>query len=138
MFTLDDNEWQTDEYGKRYRMIGNCREHEMEINGIPQSKFYAMQKRSKELEAIRREEEKQKALETAAQSRICPFKDGMHPNCIREDCAFYMDGCTLARFTSAKDTEGLQCPIRKGNRKCCTDCALYNGGCAITGISISK
>ena len=36
---LEPGEWQTDETGRRFRMIGNCKEYEPEINGVPQSVF---------------------------------------------------------------------------------------------------
>lgn len=128
----EPGKWMTDEHGRRFRMIGNCKEYEREINGIPQSVFFASQKQQKDLDAKRYEEEKRQA----AQRRNCPFKDGMHTDCIREACALFLDGCTLARLTPAKDTEGLQCPISRYN-KCRKDCALYNSGCTLTGISMN-
>lgn len=134
----EPGEWQEDKYGKRYRMVGNCKEYEPEINGIPQSVFFASQKRQKELDAKRYEEEKRQAAERAAQRRNCPFSDGMQTDCKREACALFMDGCTLARLTPAKDTEGLQCPFSRYHSKCRTDCALYKGGCTLTGITTNK
>lgn len=59
----------------------------------------------------------------------------MNTDCEREKCALFVDGCTLARLTPAKDTEGLQCPFDSYRRKCRKDCALYKGGCTLTGIT---
>lgn len=136
----EPGEWQTDKYGKRYRMVGNCKEYEPEINGIPQSVFFASQKRQRELDAEAREREQKEAAERAAKRRNCPFIDsnGRNTDCSLEACALYMNGCTLARLTPAKDTEGLQCPFDRYKRKCRTDCALYKGGCTLTGINQNK
>ena len=139
----EPGEWQQEPgaFGRRYRMVGGIKEYEMEINGVPQSVFFASQKAQKAQQEAAREREQKEAAERAAKRPNCPFIDsnGRNTDCSREACALFIgESCTLARLTPAKDTEGLQCPIRKGNRKCCTDCALYNGGCAITGISISK
>ena len=134
----EPGEWQTDKYGKRYRKVGNCIEYEPEINGIPQSVFFRSQKAQKEADAKRYAEERRKAAERAAQRRNCPFRDSnsMNTDCEREKCALFVDGCTLARLTAAKATEGLQCPFSKYNYKCRTDCALYNvTGCTLTGIT---
>ena len=80
-------------------------------------------------------EEQARAAEKAARRRNCPFSDGMQTDCKREACALFMDGCTLARLTPAKDTEGLQCPFSRYRHKCRKDCALYKGGCTLTGIN---
>lgn len=133
----EPGEWQTDKYGKRYRKIGNCIEYEPEINGIPQSVFFRSQKAQKERDRIAREQEQKEAAEKAARRRNCPFIDsnGRNTDCSLEACALYMDGCTLARLTPAKDTEGLQCPFDRYRHKCRKDCALYKGGCTLTGIN---
>ena len=137
----EPGEWQTDKYGKRYRMVGNCKEYEPEINGIPQSVFFASQKRQAEQRAAELEREKKEAAERAARRRNCPIYDNTGLNntdCSLEACALYMDGCTLARFTPAKDTEGLQCPFDRYKHKCRKDCALYRNGCTLTGIKESE
>lgn len=137
---IEPGEWQTDETGRRFRMIGNCKEYEPEINGIPQSVFFASQKRQAEQRAAELEREKKEAAERAARRRNCPFIDsnGRNTDCSLEACALYMDGCTLARLTPARDTEGLQCPFDRYRHKCRTDCALYKGGCTLTGIKESE
>ena len=134
------SEWQTDEHGRRYRKVGNCIEYEPEINGIPQSVFFASQKRQAEQRAAELEREKKEAAEREARRRNCPFIDSNSRNtdCTLDACALYMDGCTLARLTPARDTEGLQCPFDRYKRKCRTDCALYKGGCTLTGITESE
>lgn len=134
----EPGEWQTDEYGRRFRMIGNCKEYEMEINGVPQSVFLESNRRMKEQREKQLKEEQAKAAERAAQRRNCPFSDGMQTDCKREACALFMDGCTLARLTDrppAKATEGLQCPLSKYKSACRKDCALFKAtGCTLTGI----
>lgn len=114
----EPGEWQTETtpYGgvRRYRMIGSMKEYEPEINGIPQSVFFARQKRQAEQRAAELEREKKEAAERAARRRNCPFRDGMQTDCTREACALFLNGCTLARLADqppAKATEGLQCPL---------------------------
>jgi hypothetical protein len=139
--TPEPGEWQTDKDGKRYRMVGKCIEYEPEINGIPESVFFARQKRQAEQRAAELEREKKEAAERAAQRRNCPFRDGMQTVCTREACALFLNGCTLARLADqppAKDTEGLQCPFSKYRSKCRKDCALYRNGCTLTGIKESE
>lgn len=135
-------EWQTDSNGKRYRMIGNCKEYEPEINGIPQSVFFASQKRQAEQRAAELEREKKEAAERAAKRRNCPIYDNTGLNntdCSREACALFIgESCALARLTPAKDTEGLQCPFDRYKHKCRKDCALYRNGCTLTGITTNN
>ena len=134
----EPGEWQTDEYGRRFRMIGNCKEYEPEINGVPQSVFLESNRRMKEQREKQLKEEQAKAAERAAKRRYCPLKDGMSTDCSLEKCALYMDGCTLARLTDrppAKATEGLQCPLSRYKSACRKDCALFKAtGCTLTGI----
>ncbi len=141
----EPGEWQTETtpYGgvRRYRMIGGMKEYEPEINGIPQSVFLESNRRMREQREAEYKEEQRRAAERAAQRRNCPFRDGMQTDCTREACALFLNGCTLARLADqppAKATEGLQCPFSKYRSKCRTDCALYNGGCTLTGIKTNK
>lgn len=129
----EPGEWKTDKSGRRYRENNNCREYEPTINGIPESVFYASQKRQRELDAKARERERKEAAERAAQRRNCPFKEAMNTDCDREACALFLNGCALAKHKPAKDTKGLKCPFDKFQRKCRADCALYKGGCTFTG-----
>ena len=131
-------EWQTDERGRRYRKIGNCIEYEPEINGVPQSVFLESNRRMKEQREKQIIEEQREAARLQRLRRNCPFADGMQTDCKREACALFVDGCTLARWTATKATEGLQCPFSKYHSKCRTDCALYRGGCTFTGITTNK
>ena len=132
----EPGEWETDKNGRRFRRVGTSIEYEMEINGVPQSVFLESNRRMKEQREKQLKEEQAKAAERAALRRNCPFKDSNNriTDCDREKCALFLDGCTLARLTPAKDTEGLQCPFDNYRRKCRTDCALYKGGCTLTGI----
>lgn len=116
----EPGEWQTDEHGRRFRMIGNCKEYEPEINGIPQSVFIESNRRMREQREAELKEEHRRAAERAAQRRNCPFKDGMQTDCSREACALFLNGCILTRLTDrppAKATEGLQCPFSKYRSK---------------------
>ena len=134
----EPGEWQIDRYGKRYRMIGNTKEYEPEINGVPQSVFIASRKAEKERREQEIKEEQARAAEYARLKRNCPFKDtnGSNTDCGREDCALFLAGyCTLAGFEPAADTQGKQCPFNPYRHKCRTDCALYKGGCTLTGIT---
>lgn len=136
----EPGEWQQEPgaFGRRYRMVGGIKEYEMDINGVPESIFFASQRAQKERDAAQRDQEKREAAKRAAQRRNCPFKDSMQTDCTREACALFLNGCTLTRLTDrlpAKATEGLQCPFSRYSSKCRTDCALYNGGCTLTGIN---
>lgn len=45
----DDAEYnEVDQYGRRFRKVGNCIEYEPEINGMPRSVFFASQKAQKQ------------------------------------------------------------------------------------------
>lgn len=139
---LEPGEWQTDETGRRFRKLGEgCIEYEptITVDGIeiPQSELAAYHERRRAAE--------QAAKEAAAKTpatpprKNCPLMDGLHTDCTGEKCALYLKGgCTLAQISDrppAKRTEGLQCPFSKYNYKCRTDCALYKGGCTLTGIT---
>ena len=138
----EPGEWQTDKYGKRYRKVGDHTiEYEIEIGSIPQSDFLERNRRTKEILEAKYKEEQRRAAERAAQRRNCPFRDGMQTDCTREACALFLNGCTLAMLADqppAKATEGLQCPFSRYRSKCRTDCALYKGGCTLTGITTNK
>lgn len=133
------SEWQVDERGRRYRMVGQTKEYEMDVNGIPQSVFLASNKLQREQREARIKEERRKAAEAERLRRNCPFRDsnGLKTDCHREACALFLNGCTLAQLTRrppAKDTQGLICPFSQYRSKCRTDCALYKNGCAFTAI----
>ena len=139
----EPGEWQQEPgaFGRRYRMVGGIKEYEMEINGVPQSVFFASQKAQKAQQETAREREQKEAAERAARRRNCPFIDsnGRNTDCSREACALFIgESCTLARLTPAKDTEGLQCPFDRYKHKCRKDCALYRNGCTLTGIKESE
>lgn len=135
MEKIEPGEWQHEPNGKRYRMIGNCKEYEPTINGIPESIFFASKKAEKERQATELEAENKRAA-TATPPRNCPFASGMRTSCTQESCALYREGCALVRIfgTPQKATEGLQCPLNNKG-KCRKDCALFVGnGCILTGL----
>ena len=141
-------EWQEEvnQYGgvRRYRMIGNVKEYEMNVTvdgiTIPQSQLTAYHESKKAAEQARKEAEKN--APPTPPRKNCPFSDGMQTDCKREACAIFLNGgCTIAQISDrppAKATEGLQCPFDRYKRKCRTDCALYKGGCTLTGIKTNK
>ena len=131
----DDAEFdQVDQFGRRFRKVGNCIEYEPEINGIPRSVFFASQKAQKirDEENRKREREEQAARQT---NRDCPFKEGRNQvkTSCEKDCPFYDGGCVLANAPTAPtdDTNGKYCPIAG---RCHDRCALYDHGCKLIQI----
>ena len=139
---LTPGEWQTDEQGQRFRMVGNCcKEYEMILNidgfQVPESEleeFHKLRKAAQD-ERLRIAAEKQKA-ESQIPHYACPFQTGLDNLCKRDQCALYIDGCQITNFLKyappAKDTKGLCCPI-SNNFPCRTDCVFYKNGCMFTG-----
>lgn len=128
------DEWQTDENGRRFRMMGNVKEYEMmiRIDGIeiPQSQLSAYNERKKKLK-----EQQPKEKPVYFTGKVCPFKMGrnsMRTACNRE-CAFFDNGCIIAKTERKppRETKGAYCPI---TRTCKDSCALYNNGCTLTAI----
>ena len=83
----EPSEWQEEvnQYGgvRRYRMIGNCKEYEMDVTvdgiTIPQSQLEDYHRRKKAAEEARKEAEKN--TPAPPPQRNCPFKDGMNTTC---------------------------------------------------------
>ena len=134
MQTIEVEYNEVDPFGRRYRKIGNCIEYEPEINGIPQSVFFA----SQEAQKIRDEEKRKReaeAIRQAQTNRDCPFKTGrnsLKTSC-EKDCPFYDGGCVLANATTTPtaETDGRYCPIAG---RCNARCAMYNHGCKLVEV----
>ena len=132
----DDAEFnEVDQYGRRFRKVGNCIEYEPEINGMPRSVFFARQKAQKQRDEENRKREAA-ALAAAQTGKDCPFKIGRNDlKCSCEkSCAFYLDtGCAFARMETpaTKDTKDMDCIIA---RKCNERCAMYNHGCTLINL----
>jgi hypothetical protein len=131
------SEWQTDADGRRYRMVGNgCKEYETILTttggqmNAEQLKEWNASKPQREAAARKAEADRQRAAKAA--QLHCPFADGLKTGCKGEQCALYLNGCTLARSAAARDTKGLSCPFARGKTPCRADCALYKGGCTLT------
>ena len=131
-------EWQFDENGKKYRMVGHCKEYAPMITTANGGTIYmddleAHNKRMKEQEEERLKELQEKLRKEP--QRHCPFKvtrNSFVTNCKRE-CAFFdNEGCFFAEAEATKETIGGLCPIT--TRACRETCGLYNNGCALTGI----
>ena len=130
---LEPGEWQQEPgpFGRRFRMIGNTKEYEPDINGIPAHIFHASNKATIETSREPKTEPQ----------RICPFigSNSINTACKRGNCALFVaDNCALAQIVGrpAQDTTGRQCPFYKN--QCRTDCALYKDGCALTSILLVK
>ena len=125
---------QVDQYGRRFRRIGNCIEYEPEINGLPRSVFFASQKAQKVADEERRKRENEE-IAARQTNRDCPFKEGRNQvkTSCEKDCPFYDDGCVLANAstTPTTDTNGKYCPIAG---RCNERCALYDHGCNLIQI----
>lgn len=131
-------EWQRDEWGKRFRRVGNCIEYATIIE-TTDGPFYEDELREYQKRKKQQEEQRLKELQSRSvqeQIRICPFKasrNEIDTKC-KPDCAFYDDSaCVFTRTDRkpSKDTKGRYCPI---GRNCHTDCAMYNNGCVLTCI----
>ena len=135
------SEWQTDEQGRKYRMIGGVKEYEMmiRIDGIeiPQSELADYHERKRAAAQARAEAEKNKPAPPPR--KVCPFASGLTTECDGENCALYLNGCTLAGDEPpTKATEGLRCPFN-AYHTCRKDCALFNTtGCALTAIKKAR
>lgn len=129
----EPGEWETDELGRRFRRIGKgAIEYEPEINGVPQSVFFASQKAQKEADEERRKREAEEQA-AARTGRTCPFKVGQNSikTSCEKSCAFYVDtACIFARMDTpaTRDTKNMDCIIA---RKCNETCAMYNHGCTL-------
>lgn len=125
---------------RRYCWVNGVKVYEATVNidgvEVPESEVESYNARKKAVSEARIKAERE-AAKKAPPLRVCPLSENNN-SCIREKCALYLNGCTLARLTdrpSAKATEGLQCPFSRYHFKCRTDCALYRGnGCTFTGI----
>ena len=129
-------EWETDQYGKRFRRVGSCIEYEptVIIDGIevPQSEVESFNEmRRKSFEKVKEASAKDQ------ETHSCPFHDGLSIKCDHR-CALYVEGaCTLPKLitgTPVVDTQGRSCPIRRSSLKCSDSCMLYRNGCILTAI----
>lgn len=147
---MNDNGWETDEQGRRFRRIGNAIEYEMVIHTsgieVPQSELSAFHERQKAADARRKEEAEHRAAEEAKKPKYsCPFSSGMYNTCRREECPLYIaDRCSIATIA---DRQGVEIEAKTTNKKqrCpfsiysrCESCALHRNGCAIARIAAAQ
>ena len=127
-------EWQYDECGKKYRMIGHCKEYAptITIDGIEvyQDELEEFNRNRKAAMEKNRQAENERLKAQYVPQKTCPLNDphSMQTQC-RTDCAMYTaTGCALKRRKATADTAGKYCPYM---RKCQESCALYDQGCTI-------
>lgn len=132
-------DWKYDEQGRKYRMVGTCKEYAPRIQ-TSFGEFYCdeleeQNRRNKEAVAARIKAETERLkLEPKT---YCPIKSGRNNglyNC-SSDCAFYEDGScifTVSDIKPTKDTQDSYCQII--GRKCNNTCTWYKNGCALACI----
>ena len=112
MSDINPGEWQVDETGRRFRMIGPIKEWEPTITvggiEIPQSQIAAHNASMKDQAAARIAKEKATARKAPTHGR-CPFGSGTASTCSNK-CALYTPYA------------------------CSTDCELFKNGCALAAI----
>lgn len=144
----EPGEWQVDEHGKRYRMVGKVKEYEMTImidgHEIPESQLSEFHKRRNE----EREKERLKRIEEAKnrpEPRNCPFaRTNSLSTCTREKCSIFVDGkCSIAIIADSTqiklddaEPKKEKCPFTP--YRCNEKCAIYNSGCGIVRIAKAK
>ena len=147
---IEPGEWQEEvnQYGgvRRYRMIGNCKEYEMDVTvdgiTIPQSQLEDYHRRQKEA-AERRKAEALEAAKNRPEPRSCPFSNGCNNTCAREKCSLFLkDKCAIAILADAhgaeqtdktEQTQATKCPFSIYGR--CQGCALFHNGCALVRLA---
>ena len=128
-------EWQIDEQGKKYRMVGNIKEYMptviidgIEIENTPEALSAFHESRRAALEEQRKKDQQRQQEEQT--SRLCPLdRFSNFPKYCKTICALYgAQGCALKRLEAVKDTKGSPCPFM---RSCTPLCALYDKGCTM-------
>ena len=125
-------DWQTDQYGKRFRMVGKVKEYEMTITvaggiQIPESQLAEYNERMARQKKEQIETEKEEVQRRSAiKPKKCPFKafqNSSNSTCNSLDCAMYdEEGCTMSYLCNGH-THGKKCPLC---RDCNENCAWYN------------
>lgn len=125
-------EWQIDEQGRRFRMIGNVKEYEMTVHvdgmEIPESELAEYNERKRAAAAP--------TPAPAPTAESCPFAGGLAGDCNKRCALWTAHGCSLAFLVErapSVDTVGRKCPF--SNYPCTERCALYQQhGCVLTAI----
>ena len=134
----EPSEWQVDENGKRYRMVGSIKEFAPTIQTAHSGTVYVddlpeINRRRKEREA-QELKQRHEAIAAAETGRVCPFKEGRnqpHTKC-EKLCSFYADtACVFASMDiqPMRDTKDMDCIIAR--KRCGEACAMYNHGCTL-------
>lgn len=141
---MDNNGWNVDEHGKRYREIapGHIEfEPTIVVDGIEiyQSDLEEFHRRQKEAD----EQRKVAALDefkNRPPTKYCPFNSSMNNRCKLEGCVLFLNGgCSIATIADAfgvevEEKKTGKCPFSIYSR--CDGCALNNGGgCAFVRLA---
>lgn len=127
-------EWQRDQWGRKYRKIGNMIEYAptVTIDGIEvyQDELEEFNANRRAAMEKNRQAENERLKAKNAPRKICPLQDPLHfQSQCRTDCAMYTEtGCALKHRKAAADTKGKHCPYMRTCQECC---ALYDQGCTI-------
>ena len=131
---MNTNEWQYDEWGRKFRKVGNSIEYatilETTHGSVYADELEAHQERWKQEDEKRIKEQKHSK---EILQKICPFKIGKHGvyvNC-NSDCVLYDDSACILTITDmnpTKDTKDRYCPI---SGRCKEKCAMYAHGCKL-------
>ena len=114
----DIGEWQIDKNGRRFRMIGNIKEHEPEIS------VHGVMIPISQADTVRKNCENKQITEAEPVLGFCPLRASrVHIRC-EPGCAFYDNGCM-----KSTQTLGKRCPL--SNQICTESCMLYDGECQI-------
>lgn len=121
------SEWEVDEQGKRYRMVGKIKEYEPIIctsfGNIPESQLEEATRSVRAAEKAERERELKRQMDDAARcsGKVCPLRKCN--NC-RPDCALLGDsGCT---YICPSTSPGKYCP-HAGVGACTASCGAFRG-----------
>lgn len=121
--------WQYDETGRKYRMVGNCKEYATVITTTHGDVYLD---ELKEYQKRWQEDEKKRSQNPEmpkSTDKLCPikrFRGDMIVKCV-SDCAFYETECSLAN-ADPRQTKDKYCPFMS---KCSDRCALYQSGCTM-------
>lgn len=126
-------EWEVDEKGRRFRMVGPIREYEMTVSvdgfEVPESELAEYNERKRAAAAPA-------PAPAPAPAERCPFSSSLSGACNARCALRTAHGCSLAFLVDrapSVDTAGKKCPFSP--YPCTERCALYQQhGCVLTAF----